>query len=659
VKRISSRLGLIFLAFFLLVAVSVVGTAWGLRAQSSDALAINLAGRQRMLIQWLARLADAPVSSSTETASLDAAALAFEETLQAFQHGGEVHYPADRIVRLDAAAEPAIQAQLARIETGWQGYQAALNTVQSTQPGAPQNLAARQAVQTGSQALLVEADALVRLYQAKADRRLTRLSWAQAVFFTGASLLLLGSVWMARRSILRPLRTLMTAAVRIGAGDLNTPVPMDGPLEMAALARAFDAMRSDLLASRQELLNWNQTLEVRVADRTRELDALHAVTREITARLEPEAVFRSVTDKARTLLNADTAFLCLLDPAECRLSLRSHLGPEGAVIRSVVETDNPFVSAVLCQAAGKGCSTGVACGACGIMAARFKRSHLAAPLWVEQRQIGALCVGSQNEAAFNADAPGLLERLAGAAAVAIENARLYRQAERLSALEERQRIAAEMHDGLAQTIDSIGLLVDQAGDCLGNGDPALALKALEKAYERVSRASKDVRASIASLEDEPPEPVSLQERLSELVEREKQEDAAGILWQVDLPPQEIFLSARDARNVLGIAGEALANARRHAGARCISMRLAVSGGTAALTIADDGCGFDPGGLPDDTQHPDGQRHFGMKILRARAAQLGGRLEIASQPGSGTRLNLRWPLQAPANAAQIDGRKSHA
>ncbi len=95
------------------------------------------------------------------------------------------------------------------------------------------------------------------------------------------------------------------------------------------------------------------------------------------------------------------------------------------------------------------------------MAAPYRTSHIAAPLKIEQQVIGALCVGSKSQNEFSEEATNALTKLANVAAVALQNARLYNQAERLATSEERQRIAAEMHDGLAQTLSYTKLIVNQ------------------------------------------------------------------------------------------------------------------------------------------------------------------------------------------------------
>jgi two-component system nitrate/nitrite sensor histidine kinase NarX len=146
-----------------------------------------------------------------------------------------------------------------------------------------------------------------------------------------------------------------------------------------------------------------------------------------------------------------------------------------------------------------------------------------------------------------------------------------------------------------------------------------------------------VRQAISHLQDEPVKPASLQEQLKALVQKFSA-DSGLVSWETTLPG-ELRLSIEDTQHVIGIAHESLANALRHASPSHIIIRLSLSEDTTRLEIEDNGCGFDP------NAEPAGERkHFGLKILHARAAHLGGSLEVCSEPGKGTRVSLTWPVR---------------
>ncbi|MGC8855332.1 MAG: GAF domain-containing sensor histidine kinase [Anaerolineae bacterium] len=273
-------------------------------------------------------------------------------------------------------------------------------------------------------------------------------------------------------------------------------------------------------------------------------------------------------------------------------------------------------------------------GGCRMLNAPYRTSHLAAPLRVGERVIGALCVGSSAPRQFAEDAAGLLTKLANVAAIALENARLYAQAERVATLEERRRLAAEMHDGLGQTLSYLGLMTDQVVEFLAEGQDEAALERLYKARETIGKATRDVRRAINSLMEETPPAQDLPGRLREMLEEFAAEHHLKSVWE--MKAEAVFQCApQSVEQVLNIAREALNNIAHHAQAQQVTIQLGRDGDWFSLLIEDDGQGFDvsqaiPGG------------HFGLQIMRARAAHIGGRLNVDSAPGKGTRLRLIFP-----------------
>ncbi|HET7089147.1 MAG TPA: HAMP domain-containing protein [Anaerolineae bacterium] len=141
----------------------------------------------------------------------------------------------------------------------------------------------------------------------------------QLVLLVAALLLLTWGYFFTRRRFARPLATLNRAAHRIAEGHLVEPVRVEGGDELADLARAFETMRADIAASRDEL-------ESRVAQRTRELASAFEFSQEIVSQLDLRHLLQSVTDHARTLTRAEAASLCLLDEGNTALVLSSTSG---------------------------------------------------------------------------------------------------------------------------------------------------------------------------------------------------------------------------------------------------------------------------------------------------------------------------------------------
>ncbi len=636
-QSIRAALGLLFLTFVLLVSITVGATFWGLNAQKQDALVINLAGRQRMLVQQMTRFALEIRSGEVEhIPDLQDSMATFASTLAAFQSGGEVPYLPGRSVYVAATRNPIIREQLDRVAMTWSPFEAALIQVTKSPPDSEAFRQAMQQVETLAPLLVEQADAAVRLYESASTNKVERLRWIQGIFLAVALLLLAMGLWMVRRMLLEPLTQLETAAERIGQGDLNTPVAVQGPQEIHTLATTIESMRAQLRTSQEKLLEWGQQLEARVAQRTRELEALNRVSREISSRLDLDHVLRTITEKARELLNSDAAVLCLLDSENEFLRLQSISGPVEAIEAYQSSSRDQETRTLLYSPTAQLCTQGECGPACHILAQTYRVSHLVAPLQAKGQVIGALCVGSTRQAEFSAEDVDLITRLANSAAIALENARLYRQAERLAAMEERQRIAAEMHDGLAQTLSSIGLLSDRSMDLLAQQDLPAARHTLQRLREAASSAIREVRRAIASLQTDAPPPRALQDELQALITRYQDQSAAEIDFhcRVYSPVQ---LPEDDLQQVLRVVEEALRNAIRHSEASQITVELFRDGQEYSLLVHDDGRGFDPEHIPHN--------HFGLQIMQARAARLDGHLTVESQPGEGTCVTLAWPAHA--------------
>jgi len=269
----------------------------------------------------------------------------------------------------------------------------------------------------------------------------------------------------------------------------------------------------------------------------------------------------------------------------------------------------------------------------------YRASHLAAPLRSGERVIGALCVGSPQPDHFSSESSASLAKLANTASIALENARLYAQAERVAALEERSRIAADMHDGLGQTLSYLGLMTDQVVEFLTKGNDKAALERLHKTRETIEQATAEVRRAINRLLDESLPAPELYTRVQNALDDFAQENPLRINWLPEVQSTPTC-SRETSEQVVNIVREALTNTARHAQAQEVSVRLGRVDGHYFVVVQDDGKGFDP-------SQARRRGHFGLKIMQARAEHIGGRLQVDSTSGSGTTIRLMWPVQEEA------------
>ncbi len=268
------------------------------------------------------------------------------------------------------------------------------------------------------------------------------------------------------------------------------------------------------------------------------------------------------------------------------------------------------------------------------------KSFLYLPIWESKSKATLLIVtNSTVSRKWRDDELSTIGSFSNRASATLENAHLHQQLEWAAALEERQRIAANIHDGLAQTLSLLGLKVDQVSESIGKRINGGLMDELNGVREAVQQASVEARRAIANLHQAPGPRQSLQELLSEMVTCVINNDQLSTQIRMETP-EPLYLTMEENSRLLPIIREMLVNVLHHSQAAQITLSLRYDGRQGQISIEDDGCGFDP-------QRPrvDEAGHFGLTIMRARAVQLNGRIEIDSEVGRGTRICLIWPVQS--------------
>ncbi|MFL5806964.1 MAG: GAF domain-containing protein [Roseiflexaceae bacterium] len=255
------------------------------------------------------------------------------------------------------------------------------------------------------------------------------------------------------------------------------------------------------------------------------------------------------------------------------------------------------------------------------------RAELAAPIVVSDRLLGVLNIESERPISEE-DAAGV-EIIADQLAVAIENTRLAERGQQLAVLEERRRLARELHDSVTQSLFSMSLLAQVLPD-LWEVDRDEARAGLSQIRDLTRAALAEMRALLFELR-----PTALGERGLAHALREHVaafERRAGIPVALDVVGDPALPELVE-QALFRIAQEALANVARHAQARRV--RLSLRGpAPLRLLIADDGQGFQP-------EHV-GEGRFGLLSMRERAVQVGARLRVRSAAGQGTEVAVEWP-----------------
>jgi GAF domain-containing protein len=269
------------------------------------------------------------------------------------------------------------------------------------------------------------------------------------------------------------------------------------------------------------------------------------------------------------------------------------------------------------------------------------RSVAISPIRLSERVLGVVEAYSTEPNHFSDEDTALLAAFADQAATAIESARLFGQARELALLQERDRIAKELHDGIIQTIYAVGLNLDYCRLTLHENPDDVEAR-LGDATAGLNRAISDIRNYILNLTHRVGGVVGLREAAEGLAREYEQSGGPGHLpvsITVEIDDEASTAAPAERRmELVQVLREALANAMRHARATSVTVAGRVEGGQLALIVADDGIGF-------DTSAGSTQEHHGLRNMANRARLLDGHLEIESAPGRGTTITIVAPLTA--------------
>ena len=276
------------------------------------------------------------------------------------------------------------------------------------------------------------------------------------------------------------------------------------------------------------------------------------------------------------------------------------------------------------------------------------RFHASVPIYAGETPIGVLNVASEDWRELEAEELQLLHIIGDQIGLAIQRARLSRErtqaATRLATIEERNRLAREIHDTLAQGLAAITLQLETA-DALADSNRERAQVAIRRALSLARINLEEARRSVIDLRAAPLQDRTLPEALGDLTRETAQE---GIEINYRFAPATDFpiLSPRLEAGVYRIAQEALSNAYKHAQAQHISVALIVEDGELCLYVQDDGRGFVPDEVTQATNSSSGSKveHFGLTGMSERVKLLGGTLCISSEPGDGTCVAACLPLE---------------
>jgi signal transduction histidine kinase len=412
--------------------------------------------------------------------------------------------------------------------------------------------------------------------------------------------------------------------------DTVLPFPLDtffvlGVVAIVAIVAAWYAFRLiDRLTG--DLFERHEALKYRNAA----LRAVYDVSLAVSGQADPDETLAAIVEHARRLLGVDGALLVLCGP-EDELRLRAASAAPGVLAGETPMTEG--------SASGKAPSLGSGGEVARYVAPGYS-VRLEVPIGHGEARIGTLSLVTARPRRFSDSDVDTLSALATQVNLALEAARLRDELRILAIQGERERIAREMHDGLAQVLAYVSTKSQAVDEMLVDGRVAEARKQLGELSAAARSVYVDVREAILSLSPPVLPERGLSSALEEYAARYAESSKLAVRFEATAEANRAPLSAEVQTEVFGVAREALTNVRKHARAQRVTVALARDGSEVVLRISDDGVGFDS---EKAGSGPEKWPHFGLAGMRERAEAVGGRIVWRSQPGSGSTVELRVPV----------------
>lgn len=478
-------------------------------------------------------------------------------------------------------------------------------------------------------------------------------------------------VW-TRRELLEPMRLIREWAAGMCSGDLSTRIGAVRSREFSRLVFHVNRLSGalDMLANDMDDTVTHQT--ERLAQRNSAIEMLYEVASALNDPRDVRSMLSSATGRLLTLVDGRGAVLRSIGGDGTLVGAPVVLAGFAAGAVPVLANDSPAHGRAAGatganddapghpvsdgpgeRGAGDGDDAVAARRIGGEETAHTREAHardlgyvdcpdgaehvMRIPLRYRQRTVGAIDLFMHTAPRSATDLFPLFDSVGKHLGAAMERVRLEAEARALVRVRERTALAHDLHDSLAQTLAGLRMQVRVLEDTLGDGDLGAARSEVARVGNVVEEAHTDLRELLGNF-TAPIDERGILAALTDLVDRVKRDcPDTGVFLQHEGPEPE--LSAAAQLQAVRIVGEALANVRKHAHARAVRVMMRyVPGHELKLLVEDDGVGLACGALASRAGE-----NLGLSIMRERAQRAGGRLLIESEPGEGTRVELRLPM----------------
>ena len=442
--------------------------------------------------------------------------------------------------------------------------------------------------------------------------------------------------WLVRRMGVRPLHQLRGAALAMSQGDYQASCTLDTGDELQALGETFNHMAENLRL-------YQDSLHEKITQRTRELNALAEMALTISRSQDLKSVLSEALAQALQATDMEGGVIHLFGPSG-GVAVTVHHGVPQTVVQCMSRASasdgcsiwglNRSLQAIDLQA---DVQPGCAQNTCPAIASNY-RGLIVVPLRSGNRELGLLTLLQREETAVSPEQRQFITCLGNQLGVAVANAHFQEEIERLAIIEERGRIARELHDSLAQTLSWLHLKMDMLTQTLEAGNISQTRQEAQDVQQVVDQACFEVRESIDGLRIQPADGLSsaVSAYVAEFSRRSRLKVSLSIGETCRLSPVVEIEALR-------ILQEALTNAYKHAQATQLEVYFQRHNGYVELSVRDNGRGFNPQTLQDGG-------HYGLRIMQERAERVDGTFYLQTAPGVGTQIIVRLPAEQVSTPA---------
>lgn len=633
--KLGSKINGILLLFFVVALLIILMTLHVGRQLEGGAAAINEAGAERMRTYRIAYLIEKSVNASEQQkAVLEEAreeVRSLEAALDLLEHGDP-----DRPLFLPRDAH--IRETMQALRQQWEGKLRPLmmDALEATERG--ERLQRLKLMDAAVRDFVPRINTLVLLVEGRNSRN-TDLMWLFQNALVGFALMgTLFLVYLFNNLVIRPVETLKGGMDSMAAADFGVRLPVESNDEFGELAQGFNRMAD-------RLRDLYDTLEQRVAaktsdleERNRELGMLYEIAAYLGEPAQFETLAGGVLNKLRSLLGAEAGAVRLIDAktqemeiiasinlserfleAEARMPLGVCLCGRAAICGESIAEQPSDKSGMLSNCQHEGL-----------------QGMVAIPIKSQNQVFGIFNLFFYSMRKLALHEVQLLEAVGQHLAVALENQRLAVREKEMAVSEERNLLAQELHDSIAQSLAFLNIQAQMLEGSLRDGHPEIARQELSRIREGIQESYDTVRELLVHFRIKV-EHADLDEAIGSALE--KFEGQTGIRTEFEKSGEFVAPPATSAIQILHIVQEVLSNVRKHSGASRVQVRM--QGGDAfSIVIRDDGRGFVLSAVAEDNG-----AHVGIDIMRERAHRIGAHFNVDSTPGRGTTVTLHLPRSA--------------